>query len=105
MELMARELMDYTVAGHPLHDIVNYNELAVLQVMREVFARDLSLCQCRFCIEDVYALSLNALPSRYLQSSSVEVYRTSSNFIAPDLVRQKVTEAVASVAKKPNHGG
>ena len=103
MELMARETIDYRLAGHSLQDIVNYNEVLVLQVMREVLSQDLTLCQCCFCVEDVYALSLNALPSRYLQPSSVRTYQASGDFISAETVREKVKEAVAWVAKKPNH--
>jgi hypothetical protein len=103
MELITRDGVDYEVAGHSLQDIVNYNEVAVAQVMREVLAKNLSLCQCRFCVEDVYALSLNALPARYIQPSSLRTYTTSRTFIDLEIVREKVLEAVSSVSKKPNH--
>lgn len=103
MELVSRDDVDFRVAGHSLQDIVNHNELVVLEVMREEFAKNLSLCQCRFCVEDVYALSLNALPARYIQPSSLQTYKASTHFIDASAVREKVREAIAAVSKRPNH--
>lgn len=103
MELLTRDKIDTEIAGHSLRDIVNYNEYAVARVLRELLSENLSLCQCRFCVEDVYALSLNSLPPRYIQSSSVRTYEESENYLPEDAIRRKVQEAATKVRKRPNH--
>ena len=54
-------------------------------------------------MEDTYALALNTLPPRYIQSTSVSSYLSSVNFIPTDVVRAKVLEAVEKVRTRPNH--
>jgi len=39
MEILTRDGIDYSVAGHSLHEIVNYNEHLVLKALRQIYAR------------------------------------------------------------------
>ncbi|MEW6490464.1 MAG: late competence development ComFB family protein [Thermodesulfobacteriota bacterium] len=103
MEILTRDAIDYLVAGHSLHEIVNFNEHAVLKAMRRLYGHDTSLCRCSLCVEDTFALALNALPPRYIQATSLHTYEGSSQFIAEDKVRAAVEEAAGKVKARPNH--
>ncbi|MDF1555809.1 MAG: late competence development ComFB family protein [Deferrisomatales bacterium] len=103
MELLSRDAINYTVGGHSLADLPNYHEQAVLDLLRELYASDDPPCGCSICVEDSYALALNSLPPRYIQSTSVNSYLSSVNFIPPEVVRAKVLEAVEKVRTRPNH--
>ncbi len=103
MEMISRDGLDYQVEGHSLGEIFNFNEYAVLKAMRELYAADPGLCRCSLCVEDVFALALNALPPRYIQSTSLRTYELSPKFIGAEEVGSKVREALAKVAGSPNH--
>lgn len=103
MEMIVRDETDYAVEGHSLQEIVNFNEVAVLRAMRELFGRDPDLCRCSLCVEDVYALALNSLPPRYIQATSVRTYRGSAHFISEEEIQQQVRQAVDRVRANPNH--
>jgi hypothetical protein len=103
MEIIDRDSIDWSVEGHSLRDILNFNECVVLDLMREIYQDDSSLCRCDTCIEDVYALTLNALPTRYIQVTSVRTYQESVGFIDKDNVKPKLLEAIDKVKERPNH--
>ncbi|MBF0360515.1 MAG: late competence development ComFB family protein [Oligoflexia bacterium] len=103
MDLMNRDRVNYDIADHSLYDVINYNEIVVLNVIREQFNKEPNLCKCSICLEDIYALSLNALPARYIQSSGAEKYTSSINFINETDVKAKVIDAIIKVRKLPNH--
>lgn len=103
MEMITRDEIDYLIANHSLLDIVNFNEYAVLAAMRDIYGEDGSLCRCSLCVEDIYALSLNSLPPRYIQSTSVHTYEKSVHFISQDDVADRVREAATKVKERPNH--
>jgi hypothetical protein len=103
MEIIDRDSIDWSVEGRSLRDILNFNECVVLELMREIYEDDPSLCRCDACIEDVYALTLNALPTRYIQVTSVRTYKESAGFINKDDVKPKLNEAIGKVKDRPNH--
>lgn len=103
MEILTRDAIDYEVAGHALHEIVNFNEPAVLKAMRRLYAQDPALCRCSLCVEDTFALAMNALPPRYIQATSLHTYEGSHNFISEDKVRTAVADAAVKVKARPNH--
>ncbi len=103
MEMLSRDAIDYNIGGHSLADLPNYQEQAVLDLLREIYAGDNPPCGCSICVEDTYALALNSLPPRYIQATSVSSYLSSVNFIPTDVVRAKVLEAVEKVRTRPNH--
>jgi hypothetical protein len=103
MEIVNRDSIDWSVEGHSLRDVLNFNKCVVLDLMREVYEDDSSLCRCDACIEDVYALTLNALPTRYIQSTGVRKYTESVGFIDKDDIKPRFLETVDKVRAKPNH--
>lgn len=103
MQVLSRDEMDYEIEGCSLRDVINFNEYLVLKIIRETLQRDLSLCRCSLCIEDVFALSLNSLPPRYIQVTSLDRYSKSKNFIDEQEVRNKVMEAWQIISKNPGH--
>ncbi len=102
-EFIGRDSINYSVEGHDLYEIINYHEPLVLRFMREAYEQDPSLCRCALCVEDSFALALNALPPRYIQVTSLRTYESSRTFIDEETVRQKVLEAIAKVKASPKH--
>ncbi len=92
--------------GYDVAEIRNINEELVVELMDNLLNNDDSICRCQLCIEDIYALSLNKLPSLYVQSTFKEI-----TFRGYDLTkildREKVEKAVRGaankVAKNPYH--
>lgn len=103
MEISSRDAIDYEVAGHSLSEIVNFNEAAVLQALRRLYAQDPGLCRCSICVEDTFALALNTLPPGYIQATSVHTYEESRNFIPEEQVTAVVAEAAGKVKSRPHH--
>jgi len=103
MDIIDREHIDYVVAGHDLRNICNFSEHMVVGAMREVLEADATLCRCRLCVEDLYALSLNALPAHYIQCTSFPKFRASGDHVSAADVRKSVERAAAIVQRRPNH--
>ena len=103
MEILDRDSIDYQVQGHSLREIINYNEYLVLKLMRRAYEANPGLCRCSLCVEDIFALSLNSLPPRYIQGTSLRTYEKSPHFIGEEEVGAKVREALDRVRKSPNH--
>ncbi|MBF0300993.1 MAG: late competence development ComFB family protein [Oligoflexia bacterium] len=103
MDLINRDRVNYSVADCSLYDVINYNEFMILNVIREYYLKEPNLCKCSICIEDIYALSLNALPARYIQSACVDKYIRSISYIDEAEVKNKVINAIIKVRKSPNH--
>jgi len=103
MEIFNRDGIDYTIEDCSVSDIFNYNEILVLKVIREILWKDQTLCRCPICIEDLFALSLNSIPPRYIQITSIEKYLNSANFISEKTIREKVLAAWEKIKAKPGH--
>ena len=103
MDIVDREHVDYVVAGHDLRNVCNVSEHLVLDAMREILGTDSSLCRCRLCVEDLYALSLNSLPAHYIQCTSFPKFRASEDRLTPDDARKGVVRAAAVVRHRPHH--
>jgi competence protein ComFB len=103
MDLLNRDGIDYEIEGCMLNDIINFNELMVLRAMRDVLETNTNFCRCSFCIEDVFALTLNKLPPRYIQITSIEKYAQSQNFVTAEEAREKILDAWEKISRNPNH--
>ncbi|OGR34577.1 MAG: hypothetical protein A2051_13880 [Desulfovibrionales bacterium GWA2_65_9] len=61
----------YEVAGVPLENIRNRNELRVIKLMPQVLAEHLDYHPSYLDIQDIYALTLNNLSPRYRQQGTI----------------------------------
>ena len=98
-----KDTIDYVVEGCDLFEIINFNEPMVLEAMRSTYAEDADLCRCPICVEDLFALALNALPPRYIQPTSLRTYEGSHSFNDREAVAAAVCEASAKVKASPKH--
>ncbi len=102
-ELLSKDSINYSVNGADLGDITNYNEIMVLECLRDCYKRDSSLCDCAICTEDAYALAMNLVPVRYIQISSVNKYKKSDSYVDTSIIKAIVDDAVDKIKKSPNH--
>ncbi|WP_300158869.1 late competence development ComFB family protein [Solidesulfovibrio sp.] len=90
--------MDYAALGLDFHAIRNRNEERVINLMPGVLAEFPDFRYTRTDIEDIYALTLNMLPARYVQSVSLVIDEP----VTDDTVRLMLREAVRTVRARPN---
>ncbi len=103
MEIFSRDGIDYTIEECSVEDIVNYNEIIALKIIREILKENTSFCLCSICIEDAFALTMNTLPPRYIQITSSQKYVNSKSFIDETMVWESAMKALEKVRKNPNH--
>ncbi len=94
-------MSDRTILGQDLENVYNLNEDAVAEAIERVLADYDSMCKCRMCLEDVFALALNKLPAKYIQS----YYPTHdiAKLLDKKQVEKSVKAAVKQVEKSPHH--
>lgn len=61
----------YEINGVPLDNIRNRNELRVIKLMPQVLAEHLDYRPDYLDLQDIFALTLNNLPPRYVQQGSI----------------------------------
>ncbi len=96
-------MSDKTVMDHDLENVYNLNEGAVVEAIERIVAAtaDEILCKCKMCLEDIFALALNTLPAKYVQSyySTHDV----NKLVDKKEVEKIVKETAKKVAKNPHH--
>ena len=94
-------MSDAQVLGHDLENVYNLNEGAVVEAIERLAAADDAMCKCRMCLEDIFALALNTLPAKYVQSyySTHDV----TKMVDTKQVDTVVKKTVKKVAKNPHH--
>lgn len=90
--------MDYAALGLDFHSIRNRNESRVIDLIPEVLAECPDFRFTRTDIEDIYALTLNMLPARYVQAVSLVIDEPVTN----EIVRLMIREAIRTVRARPN---
>ena len=95
---MKRE--DYFINGHSLYEIRNYNEVEVVKILKKMLPEVPEFCGCSLCIEDVYALSLNMLPAKYIQASSILFPKDK---LSVNEIEAVVKKAFDRVKENPSH--
>ena len=90
----------YIVNDYSLEHVRNRYEVEVLQMLRDKLPEEKDFCGCKICIEDVYALAMNALPSHYVQTSSIILKKGPPT--ETDISRT-VVDAIDAVMVRPNH--
>lgn len=87
--------------------------MAVVNVMEQYVDKKLGellleydCCKCQHCVEDMKALALNKLGSRYVSTTNGELYSR----VAQELIQQSnvdlqisIVQAIESVSKNPHH--
>ena len=94
-------MSDRTVMGHELDNVYNLNEGAVVEAIERIVTADETLCKCKMCLEDIFALALNTLPAKYVQSyySTHDV----NKLVDSKLIEKVVKETAKKIAKNPHH--
>lgn len=84
--------------------LVNIMENIVKDRLDEMLHSE-DCCKCERCVEDMTALALNKLPSRYVSTHNGELFSKINSLIRQNSVDLNiaVAEAIACVSKKPAH--
>ena len=90
--------MDYVALGIDFYSIRNKNEDRVINLLPEVLAEFPDCAPNRTNIEDIYALTLNMLPARYVQSVSLVIDEP----VTDETIRLMMREAICTVRARPN---
>lgn len=105
MSLLFPSDEEYRLGDADLTEVRNHNEKVVLSLLRDALKLfpERGICNCRLCIEDIYALTLNQLSPRYIQITSEDDYLQSSDRLEYAEAKQVLDEAVRKVSARPNH--
>jgi hypothetical protein len=90
----------YHIYDFSLEKVRNRQEARVIAAMRLRLPTAPDFCGCRLCVEDVYAIALNALPPHYVQSGSMVMRRVPPT---EQDVERAVADALDKVRVRPNH--
>ena len=90
--------MDYVALGVDSHAIRNRNEERVIELLSVVLSEFPDFEPTRTDIEDIYALTLNRLPARYIQAVALVINEP----VIDPLIRQTLRESVRTVRARPN---
>ncbi len=84
--------------------LVNIMENIVKDRLNEMLVGE-TCCKCERCMEDMTALALNKLPSRYVSTHNGELYSKVDALIRQNNIDLNiaVAEAIACVSHRPSH--
>ncbi|BBD06836.1 late competence development ComFB family protein [Desulfovibrio ferrophilus] len=100
MEKKVADLLElYAVGKTNLFFIHNKNEKRVIEAMRHALAEHPDFAPNDIDIQDIYALSLNSLPPRYVQQGTIVLREP----VRPDVINDAVREAIETVRTRPNY--
>ena len=91
---------NYNIKDFSLNHVRNRHEVIVLDIMRDRLSGETDFCGCKLCLEDVYAVALNALPAHYVQKASIILKKEPPS--GADIART-VEDAIDRVKVRPNH--
>lgn len=86
--------------------------MALVNIMEDIVRNKLSemlksenCCKCDRCIEDMTALALNKLPSKYVSTHNGELFSKIDSMVRQNSVDLNiaVAEAISCVSKRPSH--
>ncbi|GAB6177747.1 late competence development ComFB family protein [Desulfobaculum senezii] len=87
------------VQGTPLAHIRNKNEQRVVEAMIRILPEFDGYKPNKLDLEDIYALSLNTLPARYIQRGSIVLREP----VREEVIEEVVRDAVLTVQNRPNY--
>ena len=85
---------DYNLFGISVEKIRNKNEAKVIEYMRELIPQFPDFDYCPICIQDVYALSLNQLSPRYIQTGTIVLKKELSENDYRDIVENSIEQVL-----------
>lgn len=88
---------DYMIGKVCVERIRNRNEARVVRLMPEVLAEFLDYRPEDIDVEDIYALTLNRLPPRYVQKGTIILKEP----LTDEEIRRELRQAVEQVEKNP----
>lgn len=86
--------------------------MALVNIMEDIVRNKLSemlksenCCKCDRCIEDMTALALNKLPSKYVSTHNGELFSKIDSMVRQNSVDLNiaVAEAISCVSQRPSH--
>ena len=89
----------YTFGSTSLYKIRNRNELRVIKLLGEILPEYPGYSPEALDVEDIYALTLNKLPARYVQEGSIVL----QDPVDDTTIRDALREAIQSVRQRPNY--
>lgn len=84
--------------------IINVMEVFVAERLEEMLLAE-NCCKCDRCIDDMKAIALNKLPSKYVSSHNGELFSKLDASIRQNAVDINIAVAAAidAVSKRPSH--
>ena len=86
------------VADTNLSNIRNKNEARVAKILERVLAEDQAYIPDPLDVQDIYALALNLLPSRYKQAGTIVL----SEPVKDSHIEAAIRRAMRTVRERPN---
>ena len=96
---MPNKKNSYVLDGHSVDHVRNRNETKAVQILNEVLSEFKDFDHCQLCIEDIYGLTINQLPVRYIQGGGLNLKKG----ISDDEIRKIARESIQRVIEKPSH--
>ncbi len=84
--------------------IINVMEAVVKEKLNAMLATE-DCCKCEHCLDDMMAIALNKLPSKYVSSHNGELFSKLDASVRQNAVdiNIAVTAAIDAVSKRPSH--
>lgn len=85
--------------------IINIMENFVDEKINSMLKDETDICQCERCLDDMKAIALNRLPSKYVSTHNGELFSKLDAMMRQNSVDIDIaaTEAIHLVAKRPSH--
>lgn len=96
---MTQKKTSLTLNGFSVEHIRNRNEQRAAGILAEVLEEFPQFCNCQLCTEDIYGITINQLPPRYIQVGGLNLNKGLSD----DDVKTIAREAIQRVMNKPSH--
>jgi len=96
---MTTKKNSYVLDGHSVDHVRNRNETKAIQILNEVLSEFDDFDHCQLCIEDIYGLTINQLPVRYIQVGGLSLKKG----ISDDEIRRIARDSIQKVIERPSH--
>lgn len=87
-----------------MENVKNYME-EIIEMLLDDVLKNMKVCKCQICCEDIAALALNELPPKYVVTEKGERY-SKLNLLRQQFevdVVSAITRATITVNKRPRH--